>query len=158
MLPGMALLEHTFTHFLRNSGAVLEDVEKWDVILRRRDGADLYITLDSRETSVRDMLGLMARLLVVAATEPKAMKRFVAELPALLPWATFLPPHEKEQFLSELFAHAAGCVEINNFEPLQHLIWSWQATADVYANPEIMEMLNAPHDGPPVPIKRPKTR
>ena len=157
MLLGMAVVEHTLTHFLRNSGEVLGDVERWDVIIRRRDGEDLYIKLDSRESSQRDVIGLLARLLIVAGNEPKAAKRMVNEVAALLPWTSFLPADERQQFVTDLVIKAAGCVAIDNFEPLEEHFWRWEATAEVYANPEIMAKLNREPTGPPVPLKRPKT-
>lgn len=152
----MSLAEHTFTHMLRNSGEVLAEVEHRDVVLRRRDGEDLFLGLRSREQSVRDALGVLARLLLAASVDPETRQRVAGALPASLPWTTFLPDDEREQFFEALTATAAACIEVDTFEPLAHLIEGWRATAEIHANPELAKILNVPRSGPAVRIKRPK--
>jgi hypothetical protein len=44
--------------------------EHQDAVLRRRDGANLFLGLRSREESVRSALGVLARLLVAASLDP----------------------------------------------------------------------------------------
>lgn len=57
----MSLTEHTFTFMLRNSGDVLAEVEHTDIVLRRRDGADLFLGLRSREIHANPELGQLLR-------------------------------------------------------------------------------------------------
>lgn len=152
----MSLAEHTFTHMLRNSGDVLAEVEHRDVVLRRRDGEDLFLGLRSREASVRDALGMLARLLLAASVDPKTRQSVAGALSASLPWTTFLPEDERSEFFDALASTAAGCVEVDTFEPLAHLLEGWRATADVHANPELAQLLSIEHTGPAVKIKRPK--
>lgn len=152
----MTLAEHTFTHMLRNSGEVLAEVEHRDVVLRRRDGEDLFLGLRSRSESVRDALGVLARVLVAASVDPDTRRRVAGGLTASLPWTTFLPGDEREEFFEALTATAAACVEVDTFEPLSHLIEGWRATAEIYANPDLAKVLNVPRSGPAVRIKRPK--
>ena len=40
-LSTMAIGERTLSYMLRNSGAVLDEVEQRDIVLQRRDGEDL---------------------------------------------------------------------------------------------------------------------
>lgn len=152
----MSLAEHTFTHMLRNSGEVLAEVEHRDVVLRRRDGEDLFLGLRSREASVRDALGVLARILLAASVDPETRERVTGALSASLPWTTFLPDDERSDFFEALTAMAAACVEVDTFEPLAHLIDGWRATAEVHANPEVARLLNVENVGPPVRIKRPR--
>ncbi len=152
----MSLAEHTFTHMLRNSGDVLAEVEHRDVVLRRRDGEDLFLGLRAREESVRDALGVLARLLLAASIDPETRSRVVGALSASLPWARFLPDDERDEFFDALASTAAACVDLDTFDPLAHLIEGWRATAEIHANPELAELLRAPRSGPPVKIKRPK--
>lgn len=152
----MSIAEHTFTHMLRNSGEVLAELEHRDVVLRRRDGDDLFLGLRAREESVRDALGILARLLVAAGVDPETRERVASSLVASLPWTTFLPVDERQEFFTALTATAAACVEVDTFEPLAHLIEGWRATAEIHANPELAELLGAQHTGPPARIKRPK--
>ncbi len=152
----MSLAEHTFTHMLRNSGDALAEVEHRDVVLRRRDGEDLFLGLRSREASVRDALGMLARLLLAASVDPKTRQTVTGSLSASLPWTTFLPEDERSEFFDALASTAAACVEVDTFEPLAHLLEGWRATAEVHANPELAKLLSIEHTGPAVKIKRPK--
>src|SRR6266852_4428041 len=114
-IVGMAVAEHTFTFMLRNSGDVLDEVERRDVVLRRRDGEDLFLGLRSREESVRDALGVLARLLLAASVDPETRQRMAGGLSASLPWTAFLPQDERGDFLEALTSTAAACVELDTF-------------------------------------------
>lgn len=152
----MTLAEHTFTFMLRNSGDVLAEVEHRDVVLRRRDGEDLFLGLRSREESVRDALGVLSRLLLAASVDPETRKCVARALSASLPWTTFLPGEEQTEFLQALTSTAAACVEVDSFEPLARLIEGWRASAEIHANPDLARLLQTKHPAPPVRIKRPK--
>ncbi len=156
MLVRMSLTEHTFTHMLRNSGEVLAEIEHRDVVLRRRDGADLFLGLRAREESVRDALGALARLLVAASVDPDTRRQVAGALGASLPWTTFLPDDEREEFFDALTSTAAACADVDSFEPLAHLLEGWRATAEVHANPALGELLSIERSGPAVKVKRPK--
>jgi len=152
----VSLTEHTFTFMLRNSGDVLAEVEHADVVLRRRDGADLFLGLRSREASVRDALGVLARLLLAASVDRETRQRVAGALSASLPWTSFLPEDERAEFFDALTSTAAACAEVDNFEPLARLIEGWRATAEIHANPELGKLLRARPAGPPVKLRRPK--
>ena len=152
----MSLVEHTFTHMLRNSGDVLAEVEHRDIVLRRRDGEDLFLGLRSREASVRDALGMLARLLLAASVDSKTRESVAGALSASLPWTTFLPADERAEFFDALASTAAACVEVDTFEPLAHLLEGWRATAEIHANPELAKLLRVERAGPPVKLKRPR--
>ena len=153
----VALIEHTLSYLLRNSGDVIAEVEHQDVVLRRRDGADLILGLRSREESVRTALGVLARLLVAASLDPATRDRVASALIASLPWTSFLPDEERAEFFQELTAKAAACVELDTFEPLARLIDGWRATAEVYGVPELRAKLEVERTGPAVPIRRQET-
>lgn len=156
MLGVMGLAEHTFTHLLRNSGDVLAEVEHRDVVLRRRDGADLFLGLASREESIRDALGVLARLLLSASADADTRRKVAGGMAASLPWTTFLPDVEREAFFDALTSTAAAGVEVDNFEPLVRLVEGWRATAEIHANPALAGLLSIERQGPPVKVKRPK--
>jgi hypothetical protein len=153
----MSVVEHTLSYMLRNSGDVIAEAEHQDVVLRRRDGADLILGLRSREESIRSALGVLARLLVAAGLDPAIRDRVASALTASLPWTSFLPDQERAEFFEALTAKAAACVELDTFEPLARLIDGWRATAEVYGVPELRAKLEVGHTGPPVPIPRPET-
>ena len=153
----VALIEHTLSYLLRNSGDVIAEVEHQDVLLRRRDGADLILGLRSREESLRTALGVLARLLVAASLDPATRDRVASALTASLPWTSFLPDEERAEFFQALTEKAAACVELDTFEPLARLIDGWRATAEVYGVPELRAKLEVERTGPAVPIPRPET-
>lgn len=139
---------------LRNSGDVIDEAEHQDVVLRRRDGADLFLGLRAREESIRSALGVLARLLVAASLDPSVRERVASALIVSLPWTSFLPAEERAEFFEALTAKAAACAELGTFEPLARLIDGWRATAEVYGVPELRAKLEVERTGPPVPIHR----
>jgi hypothetical protein len=157
MLDGMTMVEHTLSHMLRNSGDVIAEAEHQDVVLRRRDGADLFLGLRSREESVRSALGVLARLLVAASLDPTIRDRVASALTASLPWTSFLPPEERAEFFEALTTKGAACADLGTFEPLARLIDGWRATAEVHGVPELRAKLaEVGRTGPPVSIVRPE--
>ncbi len=150
------MVEHTFTHMLRNSGDVLTEVERGDVVLRRRDGEDLFLGLRSREDSLREALGVVSRALLIATLDDKLRQQIFGGLTTALPWAMFVPDKEREDFFAALIRTAAACVDIDAFEPLARLIEGWRAAAEVHANPDLVQLLSEEHPGPAVPLSRPK--
>jgi hypothetical protein len=75
-----------------------------------------------------------------------------------LPWTSFLPESDREQFLADFTRTAAGSVEAEVYEPLIRTLEAWKATAEVYANPALLKVLRQEHTGPAIPISRPATR
>ncbi len=151
----MAVVERSFSFMLRNSGAVLEDVEHRDVVLQRRDGEDLYLGLRSRERGIRESLGVLARV-VRAALHDERTRSVVAEwLAEELPWTSFLPEQDREEFLADFARTATASVDAEVYEPLIRSLEGWKATAEAYANPDVLGLLTARHRGPSVPLSRP---
>lgn len=73
------------------------------------------------------------------------MSQFVHESPAdsgpaAFPWARFLPARELTAFAREL----REAVTSEAPERVEHVIHGWRATAEVYADPALLEALQAP--------------
>lgn len=152
------MIERSLSYMLRNSGAILDEVEHRDVVLQRRDGEDLYLALRSRERGIRESLGVLARI-VRAALHDVGTRGAVAKwLAEELPWTSFLPESDRKNFLADFARTSAACVEAEVYEPLIRTLESWKATAEVYANPALLAVLTEKHKGPPVPLSRPVTR
>jgi hypothetical protein len=151
----MAVREHTLSYLLRNSGAVLEEAQYQDVVLTRRDGEDLFLTPLARHRGVQESLGILARLVRAALQHPETRVAFGRWLFDELPWTTFLPEDEREQFLDAFVRTAAACVQTEDYEPLRRILGDWKGTAEIYANPAVKEILDKPHREPGVPLHRP---
>lgn len=157
MFFDMSVAEHSLSYLLRNSGEVLEEVASRDVVLQRRDGEDLYLTALSRERGVRDSLSVLARLLRAALADEHGRETAGRWLTDELPWTTFLPIADREEFLDDFSQTAIACVELENYEPLVRALRGWKATAEAYANVDVTERLHDRRRGPAVALKPPRS-
>ncbi|MCP2316677.1 hypothetical protein APR12_002014 [Nocardia amikacinitolerans] len=98
--------------------------------------------LDAEGTVVdftaRLLAGLTRRLGVDAVREV---------LPDAVPWVTFLPAEDIDQFLVELVAVAQGSAALENLAPLATLLTQWRHTAEVHADPALLELVAAEPGG-----------
>ncbi len=140
-----ATVERNFSEFLRRSGDVLREVEEHDVLLRRRDGADLMLVRADREEVVRDTIGLSSSLLGWFA---RTHARELAQgLPEALPWLRFLPESERETFAEEFVRVLEASISLDSFDRLGVLLSQWRNTAYVWSRPELLEALRADQAG-----------
>ena len=58
-----------------------------------------------------------------------------------LPWATFLPEADLDQLLAELVTVTQGAASLSNLSPVAVLLAQWRHTAEVYADPILLEIL-----------------
>ena len=75
-------------------------------------------------------------------------------LPDAVPWVTFLPDADVDVFVTELVTIAQGAAELGNLAPVAVLLAQWQHSAEVYADPVLLEILTAGPDGDlgPAPV------
>ena len=153
----MPTIERNLTDMLRSSGEVLREAESQDVVLRRRDGADVMLVDLEREEGLRQTLADAARIIASLGSAPGMfVGRMVDNLPAAIPWTTFLPVDERLTFLQEFAATATACIEAEVFGPLAQLSREWRATAAVYAEPKLAAVLLAtPGEDDLGPVPRP---
>ncbi|MFO8075616.1 MAG: hypothetical protein ACQETV_04740 [Actinomycetota bacterium] len=152
----MAVKEFTFTQFLRESSAMLGHLKDTDLLLRRRDGEDLRVSLASRDRSQRDALHMLSHVLarVAEASDVDDRTDIVAEaMVREFPWVDFLPDDEASTFVGEFTRCARACAELDNVDPLVRLVREWKSTAKAWSDPELAEALLAdePGDGGVVP-------
>jgi hypothetical protein len=138
--------EATLTDFLRDPKSVVERVEHVDVVLHRRNAEDLRLSLESRAEAVEDGVWLMSRVMSTALNDPTVRERLSAALDAI-PWLSFLPMEQRHEFVVEFFRTAAGAAELGVMTPLTQLLREWQATAAIYADPELATELKRPLAG-----------
>jgi hypothetical protein len=150
-----ATVERNLSDFLRKSGDVLREVEEHDVLLRRRDGADLMLVRADREEVVRDTVGLSSGFMswFARAHAPE----FLAGLPDVLPWLRFLPDDDREAFSRELVQTLEACISLDSYDQLGVLLHQWRNTAYVWSRPELLRALGADHaaEGHDEPVPAP---
>jgi len=144
--------EATLTDFLRDPKAVVDRLEHVDVVLHRRNAEDLYLSLESRSEAVADGVRFVARMLGAALADAEVRERLQASAESI-PWLSFLPVAERQAFLAEFFRTAEAAAELGVMTPLAQLLREWQATAAIYADPELAAELRRPlpRDGGRVP-------
>ena len=139
----MSDIKHTFSHFLRNSGEVLSAVEHGDVLLDRRDGADLLLVTESRENSIRESLDITTRALARMLAHEELREESQAVFVETLPWIGWLSTSDQEAFLDSLLATSQACRATGGYGPLEKLLSSWKASARIVHDPELASYLNA---------------
>lgn len=138
--------EATLTDFLRDPKAVVDRLEHVDVVLHRRNAEDLHLSLESRSEAVADGVRFLARMLSAALTDAVVRERLQASADAI-PWLAFLPAQQQEEFLAEFFRTAEAAAELGVLTALAQLLREWQATAAIYADPELAADLRRPLAG-----------
>jgi hypothetical protein len=114
--------------------------------LRRRDAGDLALMRVEQLDRDGVVVDLTARLLagLVRSQPPEAVRAALAEA---LPWVTFLPEADVDQLLAELVAVAQGAASLANLSPVAVLLAQWRHTAEVYADPVLLEILSREPEG-----------
>lgn len=124
----------TLSTFLRNSGEVLDEVERADVVLRRRGSDDLVLTTVTRHQALRTALEALARLLRSASSDAGAGGAVLVQAAAQEPgWVGFVPAAGARAFLDELTHHALAAAELGVTEPLADTLERWRGLAAVRA-------------------------
>jgi hypothetical protein len=138
-----AAVERNLSDFLRKSGDVLREVDDHDVLLHRRDGADLMLVRADREAVVRDAIGLSSSFMSwFARTHAREL---VAGLPDVLPWLRFLPANDRETFSHELVQTLEACISLDAYDQLGLLLQQWRNTAYVWSRPQLLRALQTDH-------------
>lgn len=135
--------EATLTDFLRDPNAIVEQLEARDVVLHRRNAADLHLSLRTRAESDDEAVGFLALLLGRVLADERLRTRF-AEAVATIPWVTFLPVHDREAFVQDVVRTAEGAAQLNIMSPLAQVLVEWKATAAIHADPLLALELKRP--------------
>jgi hypothetical protein len=122
--------------------------------LRRRDADDLVLMRVEQLEQDDVVVGFTSRLLasLVNAENMPVVRRI---LPDALPWVIFLPEPDIEVFLTELVAVACGATALENLAPVAVLLAQWRHTAEIYADPALLEILTREPAGDFGPAPKP---
>lgn len=148
----MRNIERPFSDLLRHPNDVAGDLERGDVLLRRRDEPDLRLTRADREAERAAALVAFGRTLRnLAVHNRKALDDALADA---FPWVEFLPGIDRRTFTDEFSRVAIAAAELDSYGPLSQLIREWRATAEIHADPSLARRLRrAAHaEGEPVAV------
>lgn len=135
--------EATLTDFLRNPNAIVEQLEGRDVVLHRRNAADLHLSLRTRAESDDEAVGFLARLLGRVLADETLRPR-VADAVATIPWVAFLPAADRVTFVEDVVRTAEGAAELGSMAALAQVLTEWKATAAIHADPILALELKRP--------------
>lgn len=143
----MSVTEFNFTQLLREPGEVVGQLEQGDVLIHRRDGSDLIVSLAERGEERREALRMLSHVLA-RITDVEEGATIVADaIVREFPWVRFLPGDESDQFVDEFVHTANACADVDVVEPLVRLVREWKSTASVWADPELARRLQEPGEG-----------
>nr|WP_229400991.1 hypothetical protein [Micromonospora okii] len=150
--------ELPFSDFLHKPVAGADRLESVRALrLRRRGGGDLALTRADQLERDAVVIDFTARLLAgLVRTQPSdAVRRVLGEA---LPWVSFLPESDVDEMLSELITVAQGAASLENLSPVAVLLAQWRHTAEVHADPALLEILTREPAGDLGPVPVPEGR
>jgi hypothetical protein len=104
-----------------------------------------------RVRSDRHAIAAVAHVLRHALGSAEVERAIAAGLIEEFPWADFLPADERDRFTTGLLDVLRACAVVGRFIAFENLIDSWQATAEVWSDPELagrlIEPVDVPHGG-----------
>jgi hypothetical protein len=110
-----------------------------DLILGRRDAADLYLsTFERHEREVRGLVVTTRALSALAAVRPDLAGEALTHA---LPWMAWLPISEKIKCLEDLLGDLRAGAETSEMRPFIMSLAAWQTTAIAWADPEVAQAL-----------------
>jgi hypothetical protein len=151
-----AFADLPFSEFLHHPSAVAERLNDVRALrLRRRGAADLALIRADQAERDEVVVDFTARLLagLVHHGSLEAVRRV---LPEALPWVAFLPEADIDQLLSELVTVAQGAASLGNLTPVSILLTQWRHTAEVYADPALLDVLTREPEGDLGPAPAPE--
>ncbi|ONI68482.1 hypothetical protein BWI15_36425 [Kribbella sp. ALI-6-A] len=144
----MDLQEVTFTDLLQHSNETVEKLKQSrDRALRvRRRGSeeDLVLTTASRAAQGEEVVHVAIRLLRAIVSNPVMRSTHLLDiLPQVFPWIRFLPTDDQTEFVRELIEVMSAGEEVGSPAPVLQTITEWRNTAQIYADPELLETLRS---------------
>lgn len=145
-----------FSEFLHHPSVVAERLDEVRVLrLRRRGASDLALMRADQAERDGVVVDFTARLLA-GLVRHGSLETVRRVLPEALPWVTFLPEPDVEQLIRELAMVAQGAASVENLAPVSVLLTQWRHTAQVYADPVLLELLTREPEGDLGPVPTPK--
>jgi hypothetical protein len=144
-----------FSELLHHPAATAERLDAVRALrLRRRDAGDLALMRIEQLERDESVVDFTARLLAgLVRAENVAVIRQL--LPDALPWVTFLPEADFDAFVTELVSVAQGATELGNLAPVAVLLTQWRHSAEVFADPVLLEILTREPEGDLGPVPAP---
>lgn len=144
-----------FSELLHHPAATADQLDKVRALrLRRRDADDLALMRIEQLERDESVVEFTAKLLAVLVRSENS-EILHSLIHDALPWTTFLPESDLDEFLSELISVSSGAADLGNLAPIAVLLTQWKHSAEIYADPALLEILTREPDGDLGPVPRP---
>ena len=144
-----------FSELLHHPAATAERLDSVRALrLRRRDAGDLALMRIEQLERDGSVVELATSLLagLVRSENIEGIRRL---LPDAVPWVAFLPEADFDAFLTEFVAVSRGAAALGNLAPVAVLLTQWRHSAEVYADPVLLEILTREPEGDLGPVPAP---
>jgi hypothetical protein len=144
-----------FSELLHHPAATAERLDAVRALrLRRRDAGDLALMRIEQLERDESVMEFTTRLLagLVRSENAELIRRL---LPGAVPWVTFLPEADFEAFVTELVDVAQGAAALGNLAPVAVCLAQWRHSAEVYADPVLLDILTKDPEGDLGPVPPP---
>lgn len=144
-----------FSELLHHPAATAERLDAVRALrLRRRDAGDLALMRIEQLERDESVMEFTTRLLagLVSSENVGLIRRL---LPSAVPWVTFLPEVDFDAFVTELVDVAQGAAALGNLAPLAVCLTQWRHSAEVYADPVLLDILTRESEGDLGPVPPP---
>ncbi|HET9897415.1 MAG TPA: DUF6247 family protein [Streptosporangiaceae bacterium] len=144
-----------FSELLHHPAATAERLSQVRALrLRRRDAADLVLMRVEQLERDEVVVDFASRLIagLIRSGNAQAIRDV---LPDALPWMTFLPDDDASEFLAELAAVIRGATDLDNLAPVAVLLAQWQHSAEIHADPALLELMTGEPEGDFGPVPAP---
>jgi hypothetical protein len=113
------------------------------LVHRRGDEEDLVLTTASRANEVREVISTTTTLFIALMQHHSEVRDLVADvMPKAFPWVRFLPREDMQAFVVELVETLEAANSLGTPAPVTQLITAWRHTAEVHADPRLVEILS----------------
>lgn len=141
-IPFSQLVQHP-----KDTMAKLEESPRRRIRLDRRDGEDLIMESAARADAEDKALTMAGRMFISMMKHDPGARALMLSLADVFPWVQFLPQEDVQTFLIELVNTMNACAELGNVAALAPVVAAWQATAEIYSDPELLKHATQPLDG-----------
>lgn len=115
--------------------------------VHRRDGEDLVLTTVSRAEQEMEVSSATTKLFLALMQHDEGFRTLTLDvLPAAFPWVRFLPRDDVREFAVELVETLRAAEPLHNPAPVAQVVTAWRHTAEVHADPSLLEILNRDGD------------
>ena len=142
--------EIPFSHLIQHPKAAMAKLEaapRRRLRLDRRDGDDLILESASRAEADDRALTMTSELFFSLVKNDDGARALLLSLADVFPWVQFLPQDDVRAFLVELVDTLRAAASVGNLAALEPVVAAWQATAEIYSDPELLSAAMASLDG-----------